>query len=178
MLSIRLWIWVSFSFRALCHWVSQWYCSGVSDNAPFVLLLREPPTHSHLELRKSRIRSHLVQQQQQLAENSHPRLLQVMRVRPFLVHIPFDALDPRLHNLVHQRREVRQHVQTRTDISAQLGALGDRVWEDGPDPGDEEAACDGGEAVGGEEVGWVGGLAVGFRGCDAEDVDLEFVADD
>lgn len=79
---------------------------------------------------------------------------------------------------MHQRREVRQHVQAGTQVSAQFRALGDRVREDGPDPGDEEAARDRCKAVGSEEVGGVGGLAVGFRGRDAEDVDLEFVADD
>ena len=101
-----------------------------------------------------------------------------MRVCSLLPHIAFHTLDSRLHNLVHQRREIRQHVQAGTDISAQFGALGDRVREDGPDPGDKEAAGHGCQAVGGEEVGWVGGLAIGFRGGDAEDVDLEFVADD
>lgn len=101
-----------------------------------------------------------------------------MRVRSLFPHISLHTFDPRLHDLMYQRREVRQHVQAGADVSAQLGALGDRVREDGPDPGDEEAAGHGCQAVGGEEVGWVGGLAVGFRGGDAEDVDLEFVADD
>jgi hypothetical protein len=101
-----------------------------------------------------------------------------MRVCSLLPHIAFHTLDSRLHNLVHQRREIRQHVQAGTDISAQFGALGDRVGEDSPDPGDEEAARDGCEAVGSEEVGGVGGLAIGFRGGDAEDIDLEFITDD
>jgi hypothetical protein len=59
-------------------------------------------------------------------------------VRSFLPHIAFHTFNPRLHDFVHQRREVRQHVQAGADVSAQLGALGDRVREDRPDPGDEE----------------------------------------
>jgi hypothetical protein len=146
--------------------------------APFILLFREPAAHSHLELGEGGVGPHLIQQQQQLAKYRHPRFLQVMRVCSLLAHISFDAFDSRLYDLVHQRREVRQHVQAGADVSAQLGALGDRVGEDSPDPGDEEAARDGCEAVGSEEVGGVGGLAIGFRGGDAEDIDLEFITDD
>lgn len=99
-------------------------------------------------------------------------------MRALFAHIPLDAFHARLHDLVHERGEVGEHVQRGAEVFAQLGRFRDRVGEDGPDPRDEEPTGHGCQAVRCEQVGWVGGLSVGFGEGDAEDLDLQFVADD
>lgn len=66
---------------------------------------------------------------------------------------------------MHDAVEVGEEVEGRAEVFSEERAFGDGVGEYRPEVGDEEAAGDGGEAVGGEDVGRVGGLAVAEMVC-------------
>lgn len=92
--------------------------------------------------------------------------------------IALEAVSAREDRLMDDGVVVGEEEHGGADVAAELGVLGDGVGEEGPEVGDGEAGGDGGEAVGRELVGRVGGLAGGLGELDADFLDLQFVADD
>ena len=74
--------------------------------------------------------------------------------------------------------EVCEQVEGGAEVAAELGAFGDGVGDECPDEGDGHAAGDAGEAVRGEEVDRVEGLAVACGLLETHFADLELVSDD
>jgi hypothetical protein len=66
---------------------------------------------------------------------------------PLLPNVALHASDTRLNDLMHERREICEHVERGAEVSAQLGALGDGIGEDRPDPGNEETTSDGRQTI-------------------------------
>jgi len=114
---------------------------------PFVFIFREPASNSNLEPRERRVRPHVIKKQQKLSKDRHACLLQVVRMSPLLPNVALHASDTRLNDLMHERREICEHVERGAEVSAQLGALGYGIGEDRPDPGNEETTSDGRQAI-------------------------------